>query len=377
MRGDPAVLSGLLFLVLAAAAPAPVAGAPAVTEPPFGADLSSPHQAGAKVDTLPARGVLALLGGGAHPTATLRELKASPTLARVLALEGLAPDDFFGRLVANAAGTPDPLLSNWASGAGLWGSVLDSMDAEGLPAFAVESRRVLSLLPPEPRLSLRFTLVPFFSVSGFSEVATSAEGDDVTFVVDLPRIAGESLATASPRETTLRALRATGSAAWRTLFATRFSAGPAWKENAPDHDALFVKTVLEGPPTLFLIPDEFYPLEVVFEEPISRALSRWSGIVEVLADPKRKEAERAEVLGRSLAGDFWNRPAAVVGAVMTDAILRRAGREAYLKALASGPRAVVALWLEVTRGTKLPQPTKGARKELEKRLSASAGAAKG
>lgn len=366
MRG---AILGLLLVALPLAA----ADVPPPAAPPFGEDLSSPHQAVVRVDTQPARGVLSILGGGPQPVATLRALKASPTMARALAAEGASADDFFGRLVGAAAGTPDPLLSSYVSRSGVWGHILDGFDAEGSGLFGLEARRVLSLLPPEPRLTPHLTLVPFFAVSGFSEVATSVEGDEWTFVADLPRIAGDGLESAPPREMTLKTIRATGAVAWRTIFLSRFGTGAAFREAAPDVESLLVRTVLEGPPMLFLIPDEFYPLDALFEEPIARAIARWSAAVESLADPKKKESERSEILARTSTGDFWTRSAGAVGAVMTDAILRRAGRAAYLKALARGPRAVVALWLETTKGTKLPQPGKAARRELEKRVSGSGG----
>jgi hypothetical protein len=64
-------------------------------------------------------------------------------------------------------------------------------------------------------------------------------------------------------------------------------------------------------------------------------------------------------------GDFWSRHAAVVGAKMTETILQRAGAARYLEALAAGPRAVVALYVEVSKKTKEPSLGKAARKALE------------
>jgi hypothetical protein len=55
-----------------------------------------------------------------------------------------------------------------------------------------------------------------------------------------------------------------------------------------------------------------------------------------------------------------------VGAEMTDALLRRLGREAYLNALAKGPRAVAALYLAETKPGKLPAFGNAAKKALER-----------
>ena len=50
---------------------------------------------------------------------------------------------------------------------------------------------------------------------------------------------------------------------------------------------------------------------------------------------------------------------------VTETILLRAGAAKYLEALAAGPRAVAALYVEVTKKTKEPALGKAARKALE------------
>ena len=64
-------------------------------------------------------------------------------------------------------------------------------------------------------------------------------------------------------------------------------------------------------------------------------------------------------------GDFWRRHAPVVGAKVSETILRRAGTQRFVEALANGPRAVAELYVEVTRKTKEPQLGKAAKKALE------------
>jgi hypothetical protein len=158
----------------------------------------------------------------------------------------------------------------------------------------------------------------------------------------------------------LSILRASCAEAWRTLFAA-FRKPPAWPETKEaDLEALLTQTVVEGPPTLFLFPDEFAPINSLLEEPIGRSYVRWGRAAEILMDKKRKEDDRRRVLLDVTRGaDFWRRSAAIVGASMADALLRQVGREAYLKALADGPRAVAKLYgTEIKKGPQLPSAVK-------------------
>jgi hypothetical protein len=135
----------------------------------------------------------------------------------------------------------------------------------------------------------------------------------------------------------------------------------------PDVDALLARTAAEGPATLFLIPDEFFPISAVLGDPIARSWVRWNRAVDGLLDPKKKESEKRDILAESTRGEFWGRHAAIVGAQMTDALLRIAGRDAYLKALEAGPRSVATLYMTAAKGTGLPEFGKPARKVLEAR----------
>ena len=64
---------------------------------------------------------------------------------------------------------------------------------------------------------------------------------------------------------------------------------------------------------------------------------------------------------------FTGSECVVVGAQITDALLRFAGRERYLSALEAGPRAVVSLYLGVMKGKRVPELSKAARRALEER----------
>ena len=96
-----------------------------------------------------------------------------------------------------------------------------------------------------------------------------------------------------------------------------------------------------------------------------RAFARWNRAADVLLEGRRKDSERQELFQNAGKGDFWSRYPAIVGAQMTDVLLRLAGRERYLSALQAGPRAVVSLYLEVTKGKRLPDLSKSAKKALE------------
>ncbi len=369
---------GLILPVLAAAAASSFAAGPRAAQatdarpvsrapgPPFDLAAPTPHRLSFTFDTAPARDVLALLSGAPDAPATLRHLKASANATAAIRAEGLSPDDFYGRLVSTIAGAPDPLLSTYVAKIPYFTQVLDAIETDGTQGAVLESRRIASLLPAGSPITASFVIVPFLSVSGFAEVAVIRDGDRLVLSADLPRLTGDLASAPMPREVVLKLLRAASAEGWRTLFDAHVRKGPAWPdERAADFDTLLARTIAEGPPTLFLIPDDFFPIVPLLEEPIVRAYARWNRAADTLIDGKKKEQERQEILANAGKGDFWSRYPAIVGVQMTDALLRMAGREKYLLALQAGPRAVASLYLEVTKGKHQPDFSKRARKALE------------
>jgi hypothetical protein len=353
------------FAAAAALAAGPLA-AEGVAGPPFDLAAPTPHRLSFTFDTAPARDVLALLGGAPDAPATLRHLKASANATAAIRAEGLSPDDFYGRLVSTIAGTPDPLLKTFVAKIPYFTRVLDAIETDGTPGAVLEGRRIASLLPTGTPVTESFVVVPFLGVSGFAEVATVRDGDRLVLSADLPRLTGDLASAPMPREVVLKLLRAASAEGWRTLFDAHVRKAPAWPdEKTADFDTLLARTIAEGPMTLFLIPDDFFPIVPLLEEPIVRAYARWNRAADVLLEGKKKESERQELLLNAGKGDFWSHYPAIVGVQMTDALLRLAGREKYLSALAGGPRAVVSLYLEVTKGKRLPELSKSARKALE------------
>ena len=358
----------LLLLALATAsaaagqAPAPAAG------PPFDTTARTPHQITVSIDTEPARDILTLLSGGDGAPAALRRLKASTSARVALKAEETKPDDFFGRLVTAATGTPDGLLAAYQAEVPAFQAVLDATERDAPGAAPLLAARVASLLPEDPAVTARLVVVPFVGSGGFREIATVREAEAVFFVVDLPRLLGGASGRLQPREAFLKMLRESGSNAWRTLFSTYFRKAPAWPPTGgADFAALLSQSVAEGPPALFLIPDEFFPLDPFFAEPVQRAFLRWNNAADQLFDPTMKEFARRQLLEDASRGDFWAQYPAIVGAQMADLLLRQKGRAAYVRALAAGPRAVALLYADAVKGTKRPDFSKAVRKALEEK----------
>lgn len=335
--------------------------------PPFDVAARTPHQITAAIDTEPTRDILTLLAGGDEAPAALRRLKGSAAARAALRAEETNAEDFFGRLVTAATGTPDPLLAGYAAEAPIFRAILDAAERDGPSMVPLLATRVASLLPGEPAVTARLVVVPFLGAGGFQEITPARGEGTVYFVVDLPRLLRDAGGRLQPREALLRMLRESGSEAWQTLFSAYFRKPPAWpQEEGADFDALLAMTVSGGPPALFLIPDEFFPLDPFFSEPVSRAFDRWNKTAETLLKPETRETERRDLLKDAGQGDFWARYPAIVGAQFADLLLRQKGRTAYLAALAAGPRAVARLYVETVKGTKHPDLSKTVRKALEK-----------
>ena len=373
------VPSRSLFLALGVLAAAGLGGmSPArasdtFTGPPFDLDAKTPHDVVFTIDTKPARDVLGLLSGAPEPTAALRRLKASAHATLAIRGQNLSPDDYYGKLVSAIAGTPDPLFTSFAGRGPYFAALLDEMDASGAAAAALEAKRVASILPTGTPVRAHVVLVPFFAISGFAEIVAVNGDGEVVLAADLPRLVGDVATAPPPREILLKVLRGASAEAWRALFDANVRKAPAWppdNDKTLDFDTLLARTVAEGPGTLFLVPDEFFPLAPLLEEPIVRNFARWNRAAELLLEGKLKEDKKQELFLNAGRGDFWQRYPSIVGAQMTDGLLRLAGREKFLAALAAGPRAVATLYATATKGKGYPELTKPVKKALEARPSA-------
>ena len=338
----------------------------AASGPPVDVARPPVHDVTMSVDVGLARDVLALLTGSPEASAALKRLRGSRPFAVALSRAGGSPDDVLGRLVSVAAGTPDPLLSGYARRAATFTKLLDSLETDGTPAALLQARRIAALLPASPRVTARLRIVPLFALSGFDDVVAESDGETTWLFADLPRLAPEGPAEIVPGEVVLSLLRSAASESWKRLFAP-FRAPPGWPgEKGPDFDTLLARTVNEGPATMFLFSDDFFPLGTMFEEPIGRSFEAWNDVAGRLLDPDTKEETRRRALASVISsGEFWNRHAAVVGVKMTETLLQRAGTAKFVETLAAGPRAVALLYLEVTRKAKEPTLGKAARKALE------------
>jgi hypothetical protein len=332
---------------------------------PFDVGARTPHRITAAVDTQPARDVLTLLTGSNGAAAALRRLKASAAARAALRVEGTNAEDFWGRLVTAAAGTPDPLLAGYGADAAVYRALLEQTDRDAPGTAPFLAARLASLLPDEPALTIPIVVVPFIGIGGFREISSLREDGTLFLVVELPRLVGSSSAL-QPHEAFLKMLRGAGAESWRTLFTAYVQKTPPWPAaDATGLDALLADAASEGPAALFQIPDEFFPLDPFFAEPVTRGFRRFNETAEKLLDPATKEVARRDLLREARKGDFWAQYPVVVGAQMAETIVRQKGRAAYVAALAAGPRALTRLYVEIVAGTKKPAFSKAVRKALE------------
>ncbi len=370
-----AFLTRAVTLLAACAAAGAAWAADPFPGPPFDLDAKTPHEIVFTIDTAPARDVLRLLTGAPSPTAALRRLKASVHATEAIRAQELSPDDYYGKLVASIAGSPDPLFTSFTGRSPYFSALLDEMDGAGAAATVLEARRVASLLPTATPVKARIVLVPFFAISGFAEISVVNGDGEMVLAADLPRLVGDVATAPPPAEILLKVLRSGSAEAWRALFDASVRRPPAWPavgDKALDFDALLARTVAEGPGTLFLVPDDFFPLSPLLGEPIARDFGRWNKAAELLLDGKLKDAQRQDLFQNAGKGDFWQRYPAIVGAQMTDGLLRLVGREKFLEALAAGPRAVASLYVSATKGKGYPEFSKAVRKALEAKRSGGA-----
>jgi hypothetical protein len=353
------IVATLLALSAAATTPIPAGG------PPFVPGDQPVHEISMTVDTAPGRDLLVVLAGGPDAPPALRRLRACRPVLRAIEAEGLSVDQFFGRAVAVAAGTPDRVFSPVKAAPGGVREVLAAFDEDGPAAARTLGRRTALLLPAAPIRKTRVTIVPFFGLSSFREMTAIRDADDLWVIADLSLQGSER--EAQPREEVLKIVRGAAAETWRLLF-DGGSGRPGWDPPRDPFVTLLRQTVLDGTAMLFLVPDEFFPLDLVLSDPIVKSFERWNGAVRALTDPKRPEQERKEILAQAARGDFWSRYPGVVGIAIVDGLLRRSGRDAFVSALGSGPLAVAELYARISKDGRLPSLGKEARRELDARL---------
>ena len=142
MTGDRAAA---LLAVSAATATSIPAGSP-----PFVPGDQPIHAISMTVDTAPGRDLLAVLAGGPDAPPALRRLRACRPVVRAIEAEGLSVDQFFGRAVAVAAGTPDRVFSSVQAAPGGMREILAAFDEDGPAAARTLGRRTALLLPATP-----------------------------------------------------------------------------------------------------------------------------------------------------------------------------------------------------------------------------------
>ncbi len=358
------IVATLLALNVMATKPIPAGG------PPFVPGDQPVHEVSMTVDTAPGLDLIAVLAGGPDAPPALRRLRACRSILRAIEAEGLSVDQFFGRAVGVAAGTPDRIFSPVQAAPGGLRDLLAAFDEDGPAAARTLGRRTALLLPAGPFRKTRVTIVPFFGLSSYREVTAIRDADDLWMIADLSLLWNDH--EVQRRETVMKTIRGAAAEAWRSLF-DGGSGRPGWDSPRDPFATLLRQTVLDGTTMLFLVPDEFFPLDLVLSDPIARSFERWNGAVRVLTDPKRPEQEWKEILAQATRGDFWSRYPGVVGIAMVDGLLRLTGRDAFLSALGSGPLAVADLYARISKDKRLLPLGKEARRELDARLHGAGG----
>src|SRR5512140_1457889 len=231
------IITTVLALSVAAATPIPAGG------PPFAPGDQPVHEISMTVDTAPGRDLLVVLAGGPDAPPALRRLRASRPVLRVIEAAGLSVDQFFGRAVAVAAGTPDRVFSPIQAAPGGVRAILAAFDEDGPAAARTLGRRAALLVPAVPIRKIRVTIVPFFGLSSFREMTAFRDADDLWIIADLSLQWNER--GALPRETVLKVVRGAAAEAWRSLF-DGGAGRSGWDSPRDPFATLLRQTVLDG-----------------------------------------------------------------------------------------------------------------------------------
>jgi len=223
-----------------------------------------------------------------------------------------------------------------------WRVLLDAVVSREKDLVRLATRRAAALLPGDRAVSAKVRVYFSFGIAGLADhlVLTDSGGLEM-MVVDLARALGE--ATGEPLDSQIsRLARLVAGEAFRQAWAIYRRDSPAWRGSRPETapvDLLLQSVAEAGPPALFSVDENFFPLSVWLKAPMKRTVGELNQRAERFARAQENLEARVELATELKRPDFVRQVAAPSGAFLADAIVQVSGLDALRAALQNGPRA--------------------------------------
>ena len=130
---------------------------------------------------------------------------------------------------------------------------------------------------------------------------------------------------------------------------------PAWAHRDPslgELAPLFQLVTEHGPPSLFHVDENFFPLSVWLKEPMKRSIADLNRTAERLVESEKDLEKRMTLMTEIQRPEFAQRVAGPAGAFLCDGIIQNSGLDAFRAALAAGPKAFFTAYDQAQRKSR-------------------------
>lgn len=364
----------LLAVILTGCVSAPAgktAPAAATARAPYDAPPAAPHAIEIRLDSRPAREILASLSRVRLERSDAMVLQDLPAVRLAIQDSGRSPE-VFERDFAAAFDEEGKIavfeFRPIRQTRDRWQVLLDGIASREKDVIERASRQAAALLPPDPAVTARLEVDLSFGLAGLADhLVVAGSADPEMMVVDLARALGES--DGEPLDSRLvRLARLIGGEAFRQAWRNYREASPNWRH--PDLglgsiELLLRATAEHGPVALFAFDENFFPLAVWLKEPMRHSIEDLNRQAEKYAQGQSDLERRAELAAEMRRGDLARRLAGPAGAFLADAIVEAYGLDALRVALQEGPKAFFAAYDRAAQADKsLPPLSRVIRERL-------------
>jgi hypothetical protein len=346
MRGRAALFFFAAFAAVRCGSSAPPSAGPATPKyrAPYEAPPAGRHSIEIRVDSRAAHDLFAFLTRPAFDAEEAKAIEALPAVRLSVQDSGRTLETFDHDLAAAfdeqaRSGVFD--LHPIRAGRARWEGLLAALPSREADLARMAAERAAALLPADRSVSARLQVLLSFGLAGLADhlVVVGPDGNEA-MIVDLSRALGESASETVDNQIE-RLARLVAGEAFRQAWYNYRRESPAWAHRDPslgELAPLFQLATEQGPPSLFHVDENFFPLSVWLKEPMKRSIADLNRTAERLVESEKDLEKRMALMTEIQRPEFAQRVAGPAGAFLCDGIIQNSGLDAFRAALAGGPK---------------------------------------
>lgn len=360
MRGKAALFFFAASAALRCGSSAPPSAGPATARyrAPYEAPPAGRHSIEIRVDSRAAHDLFAFLTRQAFDAEEAKAIEALPAVRLSVQDSGRTLETFDHDLAAAfdeqaRSGVFD--LHPIRAGRARWEGLLAALPSREADLARMAAERAAALLPADRSVSARLQVLLSFGLAGLADhlVVVGPDGNEA-MIVDLSRALGESASETVDNQIE-RLARLVAGEAFRQAWYNYRRESPAWAHRDPslgELAPLFQLATEQGPPSLFHVDENFFPLSVWLKEPMKRSIADLNRTAERLVESEKDLEKRMALMTEIQRPEFAQRVAGPAGAFLCDGIIQNSGLDAFRAALAGGPKVFFTAYDQAQRKSR-------------------------